>query len=300
MRVFVTGATGFVGTAIVQDLLAAGHQVTGLARSGEAAATLKIAGASVHWGNLEDLDSLAKGAAAADGVIHAAFNHDFSAYKEHCENDGRVIEALGAALAGTRKPLIVTSGIGILPAGAGTILSEDQLPASGDSAHPRAASEWAAERLRQRGVQASILRLPPSVHGAGDHGFVPLLIKLAREKGAVAYAGDGGNRWPAVYRHDAARLYRLALEHGAAHPRYHGVAETGVPFRDIAALIGRRLGLPVISLQPNGAAAHFGWFAHFAQMDVPATSATTQAALGWRPTGPGLLVDLDQRAYFAG
>ena len=296
MRVFVTGATGFVGAAVVEELIAAGHQVLGLARSDAGAKSLLAAGAQVHRGDLEDLDSLRRGAAAADGVIHTAFNHDFSKFKANCETDRQVIAALGSALAGSDRPLIITSAIGILPSG--HVATEETMPASGPAAHPRAASEEAAASLAARGVRVSIVRLAASVHGDGDHAFVPLLIGLARQKGISAYVGDGLNRWPAVHRRDAAQLYRLVLEKASAGARYHGVAEVGIAVRDIASVIGRRLNVPVVAMSNEEAANHFGWFVHFAGMDMPALSERTQERLGWQPKHPGLIADLDGANYF--
>jgi len=292
MRVFVTGATGFVGSAVVQDLLDAGHQVIGLVRSDAGAKALAATGAAVHRGDVQNLDSLRTGVAQADAVIHTAFIHDFSKFKESCEIDRRAITAMGEALAGSSRKLIVTSGTGLLPPGRA---NEDDA-ASGHM--PRVATEQAVAEIQSRGVNVAVMRLPPSVHGDGDHGFVPMLIAMAREKGASAYIGAGNNHWAAVHRSDAARLYRLVLEKGAGLARYHAAAEEGVPFKEIAGVIGKRLGLPVVSKSPEEAAAHFTWFAHFAAMDTLASSQKTRAATGWQPTGPGLIADIDRDVYF--
>ena len=294
MRVFVTGATGFVGSAIVREMIASGHRVLGLARSDAGAAALAAAGADVHRGSLEDPESLRDGARKADAVIHAAFNHDFSRFAENCAEDRRAIEAMGAVLEGSARPMLVTSGFGALAPG--RIATEADMP-SPDS--PRA-SEAAASAVAARGVRASAVRLAPSTHGEGDHGFVPRLIGIARENGVAAYVGDGRNRWSGVHRLDAARLYRLALEHGVENGPYHAVADEGVPFKAIAEVIGRRLGIPVVSVSAEEANAHFGWIARFAAMDMPVSSARTQSALGWKPEQPGLIADIDQRGYFGG
>ncbi|MFZ6680777.1 SDR family oxidoreductase [Undibacterium sp. Tian12W] len=286
MHVFVTGATGWVGSAVVQELINAGHLVTGLARSAEKATALAATGAKVLLARLEDLDALRTAADKADAVIHTAFNHDFSKFIENCEQDRLVIEALGSALEGSDRPLIVTSGLSGMARGA----SELDLPNPGS---PRK-SEPTARTLAERGVRAATVRLAPSVHGLGDYGFVPLLIRLAKEKGVSAYLGDGQNCWSGVYRQDAARVYRLALEQGVTDSVYHAVADESIPFKTIAEMIGHHLGLPVESREAD----HFGWFAKMAGADMAATSLRTRALLGWIPEGPSLLTDLDQAAYY--
>jgi nucleoside-diphosphate-sugar epimerase len=297
MRVFVTGATGFIGSAVVRELLEADHHVVGLARSDQAAADLAATGAEVHRGSLTDLDSLRAGAASADGVIHTAYIHDFSETGDPAaaaRADGRAIEALAETLTQTGKPLVVASGTALLAPGRAAT-EEDGMPEH--TPHPRV-SERVALKFAGRGVRVSAMRLPPSVHGRGDHGFVPALIGIARGKGLAAYVGDGSNRWAAVHRLDAARLFRLALESAPAGARLHAVGDQGVPFRDIAAVIGRHLNLPVTGISREEADAHFGGFALFASMDVPASSALTQERFGWHPVQPGLIADLDAGHYF--
>lgn len=296
MRIFLTGASGFIGSAITQELLAAGHHVLGLARSEEAARALTAAGAAVHRGALDDLDSLKRGAAASDGVIHTAFIHDFSKFKDNCETDRAAIDAIGSGLIGSDRPLVVTSGTALLHLGRPA--TESDHPNVGSDVIPRVASEEAAKALAEKGIRVSIVRLPPSVHGKGDHGFVPALIGVARAKGVSAYIGEGLNRWPAVHRLDAARLFRLAAEKAAPDAIYHGVAEEGVATRDIAEAIGRHLHLPVVSKSPEAVADHFGWIGAFFGFDVPASSTETQKRLGWKSTQPGLIADLDEGHYF--
>lgn len=286
MRVFLTGATGFVGSAVVPDLLAAGHEVVGLARSDEAVADLVAAGAQAHRGDLKDFDSLRRGAEQADAVIHAAFDHDFANLPASCEMDRRAIEALGDALVGSDKPLIVTSGIPVVP---GRLATEDDAPPPSAHAMPRV-SEQTALALVDRGVRAAVVRMP-QVHDRVRQGFGSYLLAHARETGVSAYVEEGLNRWPAVHRLDAARLYRLVLDQGAAGERHHAVAEEGVPVRSIAEAIGRRLGIPVVSLQPEQSAGHFAWLDRIARMDVPASSALTQERLGWRPAEQASLLD---------
>jgi nucleoside-diphosphate-sugar epimerase len=298
MRIFVTGATGFVGSAVVSELIGAGHQVTGLARSDQAAAALDKAGARARRGDLEDLDSLRAGAAESDGVIHTAFTNisATTTLADSARADLRAVQAIGEALAGSGKPFLVTSGTGLLTAG--RVGTEEDAPDPASHAAPRIPSEEAALALAARGVRSAVVRLSFSVHGDGDHGFVPALIEIAKAKGVSAYPGDGANRWPAVHRLDAARLFRLGAEGAPAGARLHGVADEGVPFRAIAAVIGQRLDLPVKSVTGDEAAGHFGWLAGFVAADAPASSALTRTLLGWQPTRPGLLADIGTGHYF--
>lgn len=289
MRVFVTGAPGFVGSATVKELIAAGHKVLGLVRSDKGAEQVAAAGAEVLRGDVNDPEILRQGATSCDAVIHTAFNHDFSRFKQNCEDDRKVIETLGDALAGTGKPLVVTSGVGLL--NYGRLATEDDVAPSSD-AIPRAASEEAAKAVAAKGVDAYIVRLPPSTHGAGDHGFVPMIIDMAKEKGASVYVGDGQNLWPAAHRNDAAAIYRLAIEKRPALKVFHAVAETGVPFKEIAGAIGKGLNIPSVSKTGDEVATHFTWFAHFAAMDCASSAQKTKDALGWEPKGPGLIEDM--------
>ena len=291
MRIFVTGATGFIGSAVVKELIAADHHVLGLCRSEEKAAALSAAGAEVFRGSLEDAQGLKDGAAQSDGVIHLAFNHDFSRFVVNCEDDRRVIRALGSALAGSNRPLVVTSGTPIANTVPGEPAREDNAIVGSD-VHPRAASEETAAAVAAEGVNVSVVRLP-QVHDPVSQGLIAPLIEAYRKNGACAYLGDGLNRWPAAHVLDVARLYRLAIEKAAPNAKYHAVAEEGVPTRDIAAAIGRRLKLPVTSIAPQEAPAAFGWLAMFAGRDMPASSAQTRRMLGWRPTGSGLIADLE-------
>lgn len=295
MRVFVTGASGFVGSAIVKELLQAGHQVLGMVRTDKGAEAVKQAGAEPWRGDIYDLESLQKGAVQCDAVIHTAFNHDFTKFKDNCETDRKVIMALGAALAGTNKPLVVTSGVGLL--NLGRQVTENDKPAGSDVS-PRAASEEAANAVNEQGVNSYIVRLPPTVHGAGDHGFIPIVIGIAKEKGESAYIGEGNNHWGAVHRLDAAVVYRLIVEKKPAQKVYHAVAEEGISFKQIATAIAKELQIPVVSKDGATADAHFGWFKHFASMGNPASSTQTRAALGWKPVHPGLIDELVPGVYF--
>ncbi len=294
MRIFVTGATGFIGSAVVADLINAGHQVLGLTRSDAGAASLAAAGAEVHRGDIENLDSLRDGAAKADGVIHTAFDHDFANFIANCAKDMRVIEALGDALEGSDRPLVISSGAFMGSPGPGQPATEDVFDP--DHPHPRAASEKAGAVVARRGINVSAMRLP-QVHDPVKQGLVTYLVTLAREKSVSAYVGDGSNRWSAAHVSDVARLYRLALEAGEPGARYHAVDEEGVRAGDIAAAIGRGLRVPVVALSPEEAERHFGWLAMFVCLDMPATSAWTRKRLDWHPTGPGLIADLEAMDY---
>jgi nucleoside-diphosphate-sugar epimerase len=304
MRVFVTGASGWIGSAVVPELIGAGHEVIGLARSEASAAALTAAGAKVCRGSLDDLDRLRSAAAASDGVIHLAFKHDiaFSGdFHGAADADRRAVETFGEALVGSDRPFVIASGtLGLAP---GRVLTErDGHPDSGAApliggAETRMANAQMTLSLASRGVRSSIVRLPPTVHGKGDHGFVATLVDIARDKGVSGYIGDGSNRWPAAHRLDAAQLFRLALEKAPAGSTLHGVADEGVPIRAIAEVIGRHLDLPVVAISPEDAAEHFGWLAGFLAADSPASSTLTRELLGWHPTHPGLIDDLDKGHY---
>jgi nucleoside-diphosphate-sugar epimerase len=298
MRVFLTGASGFVGSAIVPELIGAGHEVVGLARSDASAAAIAAAGAEVHRGSLDDTDSLRTGAAGADGVIHTAFIHDFSDMPAAGRTDLRAVETLGAALAGSGRPLVVTSGTAMLAPGR-LATEEDRANPEGPAAH-RTPSDRAALAFADRGVRSSLVRLPPTVHGPGDHGFVAMVIDAARRTGVSAYVGDGTNRWAAVHRLDAARVFRLALERGAAGSVFHAVGEEGVPLRDVAEVIARHIDVPLRSISVPEATGQFGFLGAILALDTPASSALTRELLGWRPERPGLLDDLEHGDYFEG
>lgn len=298
MRIFLTGASGWVGSAVTKELQKAGHKVIGLARSDVAAKTIHDNGAEVLRGDLTDLETLKKGAANSDGVIHNGFVHDFSQFAKSCEIDRNAIEAMSSALAGSNRPLVITSGTALVSSG--KLATEDNAVDLSVGHHTalRGQSEVLALKQADRGVRVSLVRLPPSVHGAGDYGFISMLIKMAREKGVSAYIGEGKNVWPAVHRFDTATVFKLAMEKGVAGSRFHAVAEQGVEFRKIAEIIGQRLNIPVVSIAAEKAAEHFTWFGGFAALDNPTSSTKTQQILGWKPTGPGLIADIDQDAYF--
>jgi nucleoside-diphosphate-sugar epimerase len=294
MRIFLTGATGFIGSALVPELIGAGHQVIGATRSDAGAQALQKAGAQVHYGTLEDPATLSSGAANADAVIHTAFDHDFSRFVENCEKDKRVIAALGAALAGSDRPLIITSGTGMGTPAPGQAATEDVC--NTQHPNPRVASEIAGNALLEAGINVSVMRLP-QVHNPYRQGLVSPLVAIAREKGVSAYVGDGSNRWPAGHLSDVVRLYRLVVEKGQPGARYHAVGEEGVSSREIAEALGRGLKLPAVSIAAEEANAHFGWMGMFVGLDMPASSALTQARLGWRPTGPTLIADLNEARF---
>ena len=294
MKVFVTGASGFIGTPVVQELLSAGHKVLGLARSDASANALTAAGVEVHRGSLQDPESLAQGAAQSDGVIHLGFIHDFSKFAENCAIEKRAVEALGAALAGTDRPLLITSGVAMGSPAPGQPATEDVFNAN--DPNPRVVSETTANALLAQGVNVSVVRLP-QVHNTLKQGLITYLIATAREKGLSAYVGQGQNRWPAAHVSDVARLYKLALERHEAGARYHAVAEEGVPMRVIAEAIGKGLKVPVQSLNGEAVKAHFGWLAMFAGYDMPASSKITREKLGWLPTGEGVIEDLEGMDY---
>jgi nucleoside-diphosphate-sugar epimerase len=299
VRVFVTGASGWIGSAVVPELIGAGHEVTGLARSDASATALAAAGAQVHRGSLDDLDSLRGGAAAADGVIHLAFKHDFGDFAAASDADLRAIQVIGDVLAGSGKPLVVTSGTFMLTMIApGRLGTEDIVAGPEQAGAPRVGSEVAALAMASRGVRTAVIRLAPTVHGEGDRGFVPRLVDIARDKGVSGYVGDGANRWPAVHRLDAARLFRLALEKGPAGSMLHAAGDQGIPFTDIAGVIGRQLGVPVTSISADEAGAHFGFLGAFVPLDNPTSSEQTRRVLGWEPSHPGLIADLEEGHYF--
>lgn len=297
MKIFLTGASGFIGSVIVQELLGAGYEVLGLARSDASAKAIEAAGAAVHRGDLEDLDSLRKGAENADAVIHTGFIHDFSRFAEVCAIDRKAIETLGEVLAGSSRPFVSTSGTALV--NPGTLATEDMRSDPERTPFPRIASEIAVDEVASKGVNVSVIRLSPSVHGNGDKGFVPTLINTAKEKGTVAYIGEGLNRWTGVHKIDAARMYRLALEKNTTPgQRYHAAESEGVSVKAISEKIGKHLNLPLVSITPEQAAEHFGWFAHFTALDAPVSTMFTREFLGWQPTQVSLLEDIETGTYF--
>lgn len=306
MRVFVTGASGWIGTAVVDELVGAGHEVVGLARSDDAAATITAAGARVHRGALDDLDGLRSAASASDGVIHLAFKHDLAFtgdFQGAADADRSAVEAFADALAGTDRPLVIASGtLGVAPGRVATELDghddDPALAALGGGPRARGATAEFVLSLASRGVRSSVMRLPPTNHGDGDHGFVATLVAVARDKGVSGYIGDGSNRWPAVHRLDSARLFRLALEKAPAGSTLHAVADEDVPVRSIADVIGHHLSVPVVSISPDDAGEHFTWLAPFLALDAPASSTLTRELLNWQPVQPGLIDDLDEGHYF--
>jgi len=296
MRVFVTGASGWIGSAVVPELIGAGHEVIGLARSEASAAALSAAGAGVQRGNLDDIDSLRAGARACDGVIHLAYIHDFSQFDENARVDLQAIKAIGSELAGSGRPFVIAGGTAALTPG--RVSTERDTVAADHPLRARAVSEEAALALAENGVRCSAVRLPPTVHGDGDHGFMSVIVAVARDKGVSAYIGDGSNRWPAVHRLDAAHLFRLALEQARAGSVWHGIADEGVSLRAVAEVIGRHLDVPAASLAPEDAAEHFGWIGHLLAADIPSSSPQTRELLGWQPVQPALIEDLEKGHYF--
>jgi nucleoside-diphosphate-sugar epimerase len=298
MRVFVTGASGFIGSAVVRELQGAGHEVVGLARSDSAAESLAAAGAEIQRGSLEDLDSLRGGAEGSDGVIHLAYIHDFSRMEDNVAADRAAIETFGAALTASDRPLVIASGTLFVAPPGQTATERDAGEAADHPAGGRRLNEQILLSFAERGVRSASVRLTPTVHGEGDHGFVPIIIGVAREKGVSGYVGDGSSRWPAVHRLDAARLFRLALEKAPAGTALHGVAEEGIPVREIADVIGRHLGVHVESIAADAAVGHFGFLGALLGVDSPASSVFTRERFGWQPEQPGLIEDLDQGHYF--